>query len=173
MKSTARNNERGIAMFFSLFALLLLTAIAGTLTFMASIETSVNSNYRQEQMAYFAAKAGLEEARARMMQTDPNTINATGTALPIVAPTNANGSVIYIVNPGATANSVQPWSATNAYADDELCHDGYSPSLLAAGQVVAPGVPCTSNGKPVGTSGATPFLPSTTTWYTQYNSALP
>jgi hypothetical protein len=89
-------------------------------------------------MAYFAAKAGLEEARARMMQTDPNTINATGTALPIVAPTNANGSVIYIVNPGATANSVQPWSATNAYADDELCHDGYSPNLFTTAQVVFP-----------------------------------
>jgi hypothetical protein len=42
MKTITRNAERGIAMFFALFALLLLMAIAGTLTFMASIETSVN-----------------------------------------------------------------------------------------------------------------------------------
>jgi Tfp pilus assembly protein PilX len=179
MKSTSRNAERGIALFFALFALLLLTAIACTMTFMASIETSVNSNYRQEQMAYFGAKAGLEEARARMMQTDPNSINATGTALPTVVPTTTglpSPGVIYIVNPGATANSVQPWSTSNAYADDDLCHDGYAgapPNLFTTAQVVVPGVPCTSNGKPVGTPNATPLLPSTTTWYTSTNSKLP
>jgi hypothetical protein len=123
-------------------------------------------------VAYFGAKAGIEEARARMMQTDPNTINPTATPLPTTAPTTANGSVIYIVNPGTTANSVQPWSSTNKYVDDELCHDGYagvSPSLFTAGQVVAPGVRCTSDG----TATGTPVLPSGTTWYASYNSQLP
>src|SRR5579864_8624229 len=116
IKITARNTERGIAMFFSLFALLLLMAIAGTLTFMASIETSVNSNYREEQVAYFAAKAGLEEARARMMVSDPNSIYAS---LPTTTPT-ALGGVIYIVNNAGVANAVQPWNSANAYADTEL-----------------------------------------------------
>ena len=83
-------------------------AIAGSLTFLATLETSINSNYRQEQIAYFGAKAGIEEARARMMASDPNTINSTAIPLPTTAPTTANASVIYIVNPGATANSVQP-----------------------------------------------------------------
>ena len=172
MKNTKQNSERGIALFFSIFALLLLMAIAGALTFVSTLETSVNSNYRQEQLAYFAAKAGIEEARARMMPSDPNTINSTGTPLPTVAPTTANGSIVYIVNPGATANSVQPWSSTNKYVDDELCHDGYagvSPNLYTAAQVVAPGVRCTSDG----TATGTPVLPSGTAWYTSYTSLLP
>lgn len=172
MKNIKQNSERGIALFFSIFALLLLMAIAGALTFVATLETSVNSNYRQEQLAYFAAKAGIEEARARMMPSDPNTINSTATPLPSTAPTTANGSIVYIVNPGTSANSVQPWSSTNQYADDELCHDGYagvSPNLYTAGQVVAPGVRCTSDGTATGTL----VLPSGTGWYTSYNSQLP
>src|SRR5216684_6770707 len=123
MKNLTRNGERGVALFFSIFALLLLTAIAASLIFMTNTETQINSNYRQEQMAYFAAKAGIEEARARMMPSDPNTINAGGVLLPTAAPTTANFSVIYIVNPGNAANSVKPWdnSANSAaYPDDEI-----------------------------------------------------
>src|ERR1700688_1859955 len=97
MKNVTRNRERGVALFFSIFALLLLTAIAGALIFMASTETSINSNYRQEQTAFFAAKAGIEEARARMMPADPNSINTTAAPLSIVAPTNTTASLIYIV----------------------------------------------------------------------------
>lgn len=172
-KSVAGNAENGVALLFALFALLLLMAIAGTLTFVGTIETSVNSNYRQEQIAYFAAKAGLEEARARMMQSDPNSIN-NPTPLPTTAPTTGNNSVIYITNPAGSADVVQPWTTTNQYADDELCHDGYagaSPSLFTPGQVVAPGVRCTSNGKPNGT----PVLPTGTGtgWYTSTTSQLP
>ena len=172
--SIKRNAEQGIALLFAIFALLLLMAIAGALTFTATIETSVNSNYRQEQMAYFAAKAGIEEARARMMQSDPNSINAQ---LPTGAPTTANASVMYIVNPGATANSVQPWSTTSTtYPDDELCHDGYvaSGSLFTAAQftsqvISAPGVRCTSTG----TASGTVILPSGSGWYTSTLSQTP
>src|SRR5579872_4889373 len=123
-KDRNSNPESGIALFYTMLALLLLMAMAAALTFTATIETSVNSNYRQEQLAYFGAKAGLEEARARMMQSDPNSINGITTPLPTTAPTTSNQSVVYIVNPGATANSVQPWTTTaSKYPDDELCHD--------------------------------------------------
>jgi Tfp pilus assembly protein PilX len=174
MKNKIRNAERGIALLFTIFALLLLMAIAGALTFTATIETSVNSNYRQEQLAYFAAKAGIEEARARMMQSDPHSIY---TSLSTAAPTTTNHGVIYIVNPGATANSVQPWSTTSTtYPDDELCHDGYvgAGSLMTLSQftgqlVSAPGVRCTSDGTATGTA----ILPTTTNWYTSTNSQLP
>jgi len=172
-KSVTRSAERGIALFFSLFALLLLTAIAGTLAFMASIETSVNSNYRQEQIAYFSAKAGLEEARARMMQFDPHPINGS---LPTTAPTTGNNSVIYITNPAGSADVVQPWTSSNKYADDELCHDGYvaaSGTLFTTSQfssgVPSPGVRCTSDG----TASGTVVLPTGTTWYTSSTSQLP
>src|SRR5713101_547673 len=157
MKNLTRNGERGVALFFSIFALLLLTAIAAALIFMANTETQINSNYRQEQMAYFAAKAGIEEARARMMPSDPNTINIGGAALPTFAPTTANNSVIYIVNPGSTAGSVQPWgSSANTYGDDEICHEGYA----TFGTVAAPDVRCALSSIPV-------------TGYTSYNSSLP
>lgn len=171
MNNIKRNAESGIALLFAIFALLLLMAIAGALTFVASVETSVNSNYRQEQMAYFASKAGIEEARARMMLSDPNSINTSTTPLPITVPMTNNASVVYIVNPGASANSVQPWSSSNKYADDELCHDGYvgpSPNLYTPAQVVAPGVRCTSDG----TASGTVILPGGSAWYTSYTSQL-
>jgi Tfp pilus assembly protein PilX len=158
------NAERGIALFFTMFALLLLMAIAGALTFTATIETSVNANYRQEQLAYFAAKAGIEEARARMMQTDPAPITA---ALPTVVPTATNSAVIYIVNPGAgSSTSVQPWSTTSStYPDDELCHDGYTGLFSTTTTVFAPGVPCSSSGAAV--------LPTGSSWYSHFTSTLP
>ena len=111
MRIRRNNRERGVAMLFAILALMLLTAIGATLILMATTETSINSNYRQEQTAYFAAKAGLEEARARMMVTDPNSITA---ALPITAPTSSNASVIYILNPGSgAASSIQPWDTSS------------------------------------------------------------
>jgi type IV pilus assembly PilX-like protein len=153
MKNVTGNRQRGIALFFSIFALLLLTAIAAALIFMANTETSVNSNYRQEQVAYFAAKAGIEEARARMMASDPNPI-----ALPTVAPTNLNGQIIYIVNPVKNGTAVQPWNAANQWTDDELCHDYNLGSLGLT--TVAPDVHC-----------ATTTLPATA--YVSVNSQLP
>lgn len=152
MKNVTGNRQRGIALFFSIFALLLLTAIAAALIFMANTETSVNSNYRQEQVAYFAAKAGIEEARARMMPSDPNPIT-----LPTAAPTNLNGQITYIVNPGK-GSAVQPWISGNQWTDDELCHDYNLGSLGLT--TVAPDVRC-----------ATTTLPATA--FLSVNSQLP
>ena len=156
MRDVSRNHrtecrERGIALFFAVFTLLLLIAITVSLIFMSNTETVVNANYREEQVAYFAAKAGIEEARARMMASDPSPIT-----LPLTAPTTAGG-IVYLVNNAGVANAVQPWLATNAYADTELCHDGYG---LAGLSVVAPDVRCASE-------------PTSTTYYTTVASDLP
>ena len=70
MKSHIRKNERGVALLIALIALLLLTAIAATMIFTSNIESSINTNYRAEQQAYFAARAGLEEARTRMLRIE-------------------------------------------------------------------------------------------------------
>ena len=144
MKNQTRNRERGVALFFSIFALLLLTAIGAALIFMSSTETSVNSNYHQEQIAYFAAKAGLEEGRARLMPSDPASVacgpaGSAPCATPlvgnpsyplfdpaqIVAPTTSNYMIYYVTNPGSGA-AIQPWASTDKYYDDELCHEGYT-----------------------------------------------
>jgi hypothetical protein len=165
MKNQTRNRERGVALFFSIFALLLLTAIGAALIFMASTETSVNSNYRQEQMAYFAAKAGVEEARARMMPSDPNTVYLSpGTAtrplfdpLLVAAPTSANNMIYYITNPGSGA-AVQPWLSTDAFYDDELCHEGYT----GFGGTTPPDERCPTNS-----------LPAAGSWHQSFASDLP
>lgn len=161
MKVRTNNPESGLALFFAIFTLLLLTAIGASLILMSGTETSINSNYRQEQIAYFAAKAGIEEARARMMAADPNTINTGANPLlnsaTAAAPAAGNGMINYIVNNGSAANSVQPWTSTNTYADDELCHDGYGTTF---GTATAPDVRCTAVTIAAGT-------------YTPYNSRLP
>jgi Tfp pilus assembly protein PilX len=66
-KSTKQmKSQRGIAMMVALLALLLLAAIGMGLMFMADTENSVNNNYRDSQKAYFAARAGAEQARLLM-----------------------------------------------------------------------------------------------------------
>jgi Tfp pilus assembly protein PilX len=108
--------QRGVALLLAIFTLLLLSAIAASLVLMTNTETSVNSNYRAERVSSFAAKAGAEEARDRMPAL------LTATQLPTTLPPAA-GSVVYILNEGAATGTVQPWTAGNAYMDDELCHD--------------------------------------------------
>ena len=116
------NQERGVALFFVLFALLLLSAIAASLVLMTNTETAVNANYRNERVADYAAKAGFEEVRARMRVLDPGSINAN---LPTTLPPG-NGTVLYVLNEGNAPGTVQPWDAGTAYMDDEICHDNYT-----------------------------------------------
>jgi len=170
-KATILNNrdQRGVALIMALMLLLLLTALAAALVFVANLETSVNANYRREQVLYFAGKAGIEEARDRLMATNPNTLIVTGTvptctpaanhdclpATPVV-PSTANGGVFYIRG-GATPTAVTPWTSGTAYTDDELCHDKYA----LPGQTAEPAdVRCIDE-------------PTGTTWYKSTTSAIP
>src|SRR6202163_4275463 len=82
-----RKDERGIALVLALIALLIVTSIGLSMMYSADTETSINGNYRDEQTAYYAAKAGLEEARDRMRTGATNTINAP---LPTTLPGAAN-----------------------------------------------------------------------------------
>jgi hypothetical protein len=117
--------ERGVALIFAIFTLLLVSALAASLVFMSNTETSVNTNYRSERVSAFGAKSGMEEVRDRMSALAaanllPDQLN--GNPLPGVFPPAAN-SVLYVVNEGTATGTVQPWVAGNAYMDDELCHD--------------------------------------------------
>ena len=106
-----RNRERGVALIVALLALFLITAIGFGLILQATTETSVNFNYRDEQVALFASKAGIEEARDRMISSNPNPIT-----LPTVLPGATGGSyATYISAPG-----VLPWSSTDPYQDTEF-----------------------------------------------------
>jgi Tfp pilus assembly protein PilX len=140
--------ERGVALIFAIFTLLLISAIAASLVFMTNTETSVNGNYRAERVSAFGAKSGMEEIRDRMALPAANPqsllnllpgVVAGNVFLPGVFPPAPN-SVLYVVNEGAAPGTVQPWVAGNAYMDDELCHD------FAGVQAVqpAPDVRCTT-----------------------------
>lgn len=160
MKHSAKSkSQRGIALFAVLLILLLLSAMAAGLMYMSSTETQINSNFRSEQTAYFAARAGLEELRDRMMAAS---LNATiANSLPQLAPDTAGGNILYIVNPGSGAlNSINPWDAGSTNFDTDLCHDGYAG--LSATTV---GTPCTSaySGSPALAMIKTSTLPFATT----------
>jgi len=76
--------QRGVALLMALMVLLLLTALAAALVFVSNTETSVNANYRRQQVLYFASKAGIEEARDRLMAS-----NAATLMQPTCAPASA------------------------------------------------------------------------------------
>ena len=111
MSSTkSRNKERGVALLFAILALLLLTAIAAALIFMTNMETEVNQNYRAETQAYYAARAGVLEARDRMRiagdAVNTNLPNPAGAVDPMG---NAN-TALYIINQGTDPSAITPWN---------------------------------------------------------------
>src|SRR5882724_6863419 len=113
-------SQRGIAMMVALLALLLLAAIGMGIMFMADTENSVNNNYRDSQKAYFAARAGAEQARLLLIK-DPNVKTA---AFALTMPTSAsNSGLLYLTNP-TSAEVIIP--TASPYLDDQLCWEKYT-----------------------------------------------
>ena len=144
------SGEQGVALLLTLLALIVLSAIAAGLIYATNTESAINTNCRAAQEAYFAAKAGLEEARESLRKLAPNPI--TG---PSVVP-STTGGVLYLLNPAGNTDVVQPWNTANTYFDDELCHENFYTSLANPGK----GVRCTA-------------VPSGSTWYSTVNSNEP
>jgi hypothetical protein len=151
-----RRDEKGIALLLSILALMLLSAIAVTMMYMSSTERAIGANFKAEETEYFAARAGLEEIRDRMIpgvanyslnglvanQGCPGNPASPNCYLPAALPGPANGGVVYILQNGVTmANVTTPpgVAAPNATFDDELCHD-YTIGGMA--QSPNPNVPC-------------------------------
>ena len=114
-----RQKEKGVSLLVAILALLLMTAIVAGMTFMSSTEASIGGNFKSEESAYFAARAGVEEVRDRMLATNTNSI---ATLLPTSMPT-AGGGVLYILQQGVTMANVTSFASNNPLVDDELCHD--------------------------------------------------
>src|SRR5690349_17826579 len=70
--------QRDVALFFAVFVLLLLSVLTAAHMLLYSTKTTINANYRSEEIAFFAAKAGMEEIMDRM-KTDT-------TQTPLIAP---------------------------------------------------------------------------------------
>src|SRR5438128_3978974 len=144
MRKINRQREQGIALLLSILCLLLLTAVAAGMMYLSATETAINGNFKNEEVAYFAARAGVEEVRDRILLANANTINAS---LPTALPSGAGG-VLYVLNGVSVANIKDN---TSPYFDDELCHD-----FTAIG----------SWSESTTTNQRCTTLPSGTTWYT-------
>jgi Tfp pilus assembly protein PilX len=125
-----RGSERGVALFIAIFTLLLITAIAAGMIMLTQTDTTISANFRDEQTAFFAAKAGVEEVRDRLRTNAVN--GATNISLSSQLPgfTTPNSAppipgqpngVLYVTNP-LNGESDTPWVTNgSAYPDDEIC----------------------------------------------------
>jgi hypothetical protein len=113
------STEQGVALLISLFALLLISGVAVSLIVMSGTESAIAGNSKANTQAFYAAYAGLEEARGRMWPGHPNTLDA-------VAGINKGNTVMalnqvrYILNP-SVGEVVSPTNLAlnNPYADLE------------------------------------------------------
>lgn len=127
-KFASRRSEAGVALLIAMFAILLVSLAAISLLLSAGTETALAGNYRSSASAYYAASAGLEEARGRLLpknsdffnNTFANFIPTTGTPLLAV------GKVRYITNPIAAENVL------TVYPDIEYDQEFGAGSLAAA-----------------------------------------
>lgn len=122
-KSGAGNRQRGVALIAALLALVLVAAITAGMIILSTTETSISANFRDEQTAFFAAKAGMEEIRDRMDKQSPASLRGAVNLLPTTLPGTPN-SVLYILNP-LNGEVVAPWNGNNttSYPDDEICKE--------------------------------------------------
>jgi hypothetical protein len=98
--------ESGVALLISLFALLLICVVGVALIMASSTDTALTGNYHSATSVYYAALAGLEEGRGRLLPKSPNYLTPA-----FVAPVGgilAPGEVRYILNP-MPGETVAPW----------------------------------------------------------------
>src|SRR5512135_3166310 len=84
--------EQGSALLIAIFALLLVSVVAIALIVSSGTDTALARNYRTSTNAYYAALAGVEEARGRLLSTNPNFIPMPASPMPLT-------QVVYIINP--------------------------------------------------------------------------
>jgi Tfp pilus assembly protein PilX len=110
-----RRSQRGIALLIAIFVLLLISVVAIALLVSSGTETALGANYRASSTVYYAALAGLEEARGRLLPRNPSSL------VPATIPAGAiltTNQTIYIVNP-SSGETVVPWDQSNPYYDKE------------------------------------------------------
>jgi len=114
-----KQREEGVALLISIFILLLISVVAIALIVSSGTESALAGNYRSSTGVYYAALAGLEEARSRLQPKDPNYFGTTSPGfLPSPGTPLAVGSPVYVINP-LPAEVVAPWDPTSTYPDTQ------------------------------------------------------
>src|SRR5690348_10529768 len=125
-------NEAGIALLIAIFVLLLISVVAIALIVSSNTESALAGNYRSSTGVYYAALAGVEEARARLQPNDPNSFKTTWAAFyPAPGATLPIGTVGYVLNPSPTDNP-SPGAMFAAYPDSEYDSEFGANALAAA-----------------------------------------
>ena len=127
-----RSSENGIALLIAIFVLLLISVVAIALLVSSGTETALGTNYRTSSTVYYAAIAGLEEARGRLLPKNPNYF---GTSYVSPTTTLPLGQTIYIIN-RAPGDNIVPGDSSNSYYDNEYQTEFGVPASSASWQSV-------------------------------------
>jgi hypothetical protein len=129
-----RRSEAGVALLIAIFVLLLIGVTAIALILSSGAESALAGNYRSSASTYYAALAGIEEARGRLLPSNPDYLGPVlatlGTPLPL-------GSVLYIQNPlpGETVNPTD-LSNPSTYPDTQYQQEFGTPITSATVQTI-------------------------------------
>jgi len=122
-----KRTEEGIALLISIFILLLISIVAIALIVASGTESSLAGNYRSATGVYYAALAGLEEARGRLLTNNANSFKTTGAPANFLLSPLPIGYANYVLNPSPTDN--QASMLTTTYLDSEYTSEfGVAPS---------------------------------------------
>jgi len=116
-----RQQEAGVALLLSIFVLLAISVVGIAMIVASGTESALAGNYRASTSSYYAATAGLEEARSRLLPKNPKYFDNTApTFMPALGTTLLPGQVRYILNPGP-GEVVAPLTQLNpaTYPDSE------------------------------------------------------
>src|SRR5580658_7676284 len=111
-RKTVRRSQKGIALLIAIFVLLLISVVAIALLVSSGTETALGANYRASSTVYYAALAGLEEARGRLFPKNPNYFTGV-----ILTPFPL-GQTVYMLN-RLSGENIAPWDSSNQYYDKE------------------------------------------------------
>jgi hypothetical protein len=126
-RKTARRSEKGIALLIAIFVLLLISVVAIALLVSSGTETALGANYRASSTVYYAALAGLEEARGRLLPKNPTYFGAA--VIPTPFPL---GQTVYVLN-RLSGENIAPWDSSNQYYDKEYGAEFFPLSAASAG----------------------------------------
>lgn len=153
----AHRAEAGIALLIALLVIVLLSAFAFSMVALTTSQLQLGKTIQTQTQVYYAALAGLEEARGRLEPAAPDALS--GSPLP-----TAVNQVAYLVN-GAMQDPVQPTNPASPYYDIEYARE-FSGGLTGASVLT----PVSSDQPGAGTVSAIPYKWVRITLKTEYSS---
>lgn len=127
-----RRQESGIALLIAIFVLLLISVVGIALVVSSGTESALAGNYRSSTGVSYAALAGMEEARGRLLAKNPNSLSKVANFLPPPGTQWDIPYVRYILNPGPG----DPNDTRTVYPDTEYNTEFVPPNDLANANIL-------------------------------------